>query len=89
MDQAIKWPASENRKIGKKFSIQSSDDNYPWNDIARKMFEDSEEQIFRTGKHCRERWLNYLDPSKERGEWTAEDDDYLLAKVHKSGKKWS
>jgi Myb-like DNA-binding protein FlbD len=53
------------------------------------MFEDSEEQIFRTGKHCRERWLNYLDPSKERGEWTTEDDDYLLAKVHESGKKWS
>jgi Myb-like DNA-binding domain len=26
----------------------------------------------RTGKQCRERWYNHLDPSVKKGEWTAE-----------------
>jgi hypothetical protein len=28
----------------------------------------------RSGKQCRERWVNVLDPSVKRGEWTVEED---------------
>ena len=37
-----------------------------WNEVARQLFEESGEKYFRSAKHCRERWLNYIDPSKER-----------------------
>ena len=35
-----------------------------WNEVAHRMFEASRERVFRSGKHCREHWLNYLDPNK-------------------------
>lgn len=37
-----------------------------WNEVARRLFERSGETSFRTAKHCRERWLNELDPAKNR-----------------------
>lgn len=30
----------------------------------------------RTGKQCRERWYNHLDPSVKKGDWTAEVRNY-------------
>jgi len=42
------------------------EEGYVWNEVARKMFMVSGEELFRTGKQCRERWLNHLDPSKQR-----------------------
>ena len=29
----------------------------------------------RTGKQCRERWYNHLDPCVKKGEWTSEVED--------------
>lgn len=29
----------------------------------------------RTGKQCRERWYNHLDPCVKKGEWTSEVKD--------------
>ena len=42
------------------------DNNNKWNDFARKLYEISEKKYFRTGKQCRERWLNHLDPNKKQ-----------------------
>ena len=43
----------------------------------------------RSGKQCRERWLNHLRPDINKGEWTA-DEERVLAEGHaKIGKKWS
>ena len=36
-----------------------------WTKVGENIFE-------RTGKQCRERWYNHLDPSVKKGEWTAE-----------------
>jgi hypothetical protein len=35
----------------------------------------------RTGKQCRERWHNQLDPNINKEGWT-EEEDYILAKAH-------
>ena len=43
----------------------------------------------RTAKQCRERWCNHLDPSIKRGNWTAEEDRYLLTRQSKLGNKWT
>lgn len=43
----------------------------------------------RSGKQCRERWLNHLNPDIKKGAWTA-DEDEMLVDLHKSiGNRWS
>ncbi len=37
-----------------------------WNEYARKLYDISSRKYFRTGKQCRERWLNHLDSSKKQ-----------------------
>lgn len=43
----------------------------------------------RTSRQCRERWLNYLNPSIRSGPWTEYEDDLLLEKVNELGRCWS
>jgi hypothetical protein len=44
----------------------------------------------RTGKQCRQRWVDKLDPTygKSAGKWTPEEDAKLTKAVRKHGKKW-
>ena len=41
-----------------------------WTKVGESFHERSGHE--RTGKQCRERWYNHLDPSVKKGEWTAE-----------------
>lgn len=42
----------------------------------------------RSGKQCKERWVNHLDPRMKKDKWTHEEDQILL-KLYKSyGNKW-
>jgi len=43
----------------------------------------------RTGKQCRERYLNQLDPNIKKGEWTKEEDAKIIQLQQVLGKKWS
>lgn len=43
----------------------------------------------RTGKQCKERWNNYLNPEINRGSWTSEEDSRILELYKELGKKWS
>merc|ERR1712072_1613324 len=43
----------------------------------------------RTSKQCRERWFNHLDPNIKRGNYTAEEDQIILAQQKKIGNRWS
>lgn len=43
----------------------------------------------RSSRQCRERWLNYLNPSIRTGPWTEIEDDLLLEKVNELGRCWS
>merc|ERR1719409_1762362 len=43
----------------------------------------------RTGKQCRERWHNHLDPIINKGEWTVEEDHKLLDAHHALGNRWA
>lgn len=43
----------------------------------------------RSGKQCRERWHNHLDPSINKSDWTAEEEA-LIRELHaKMGPKWA
>lgn len=43
----------------------------------------------RSGKQCRERWLNHLNPAIKKGPWTTEEDNRLVLLHESIGNKWS
>ena len=53
-----------------------------WDDIAKEM-------PGRTGRQCRDRFKNYLQPELVNGPWTAADDALLRSKVEDVGLHWS
>jgi myb proto-oncogene protein len=60
-----------------------------WSEIAKSLFTNSERLYVRTSKQCRERWLNHLDPSKTKLNWSLEECKLLLKSVLENGKKWA
>jgi hypothetical protein len=42
----------------------------------------------RNSRQCRERWLNYLNPSLNSESWTATEDALLEEKYHQIGPRW-
>lgn len=43
----------------------------------------------KTPKQCHYRWKNYMNPSLNRGEWTKEEDDFIVGKFQELGTKWA
>lgn len=43
----------------------------------------------RTGKQCRERWINNLDPSIKKGAWSDQEDKILMEARQKLGNRWA
>jgi len=43
----------------------------------------------RTGKQCRERWCNNLDPTLKKGSWTPQEDMIILEMHAKLGTRWA
>ncbi|CAM9564771.1 unnamed protein product, partial [Chrysoparadoxa australica] len=43
----------------------------------------------RTGKQCRTRWLNNLDPSLRRDPWTEDEERMIYEAQRKLGNKWA
>ncbi|EKX44752.1 hypothetical protein GUITHDRAFT_71888, partial [Guillardia theta CCMP2712] len=44
---------------------------------------------FRSGKQCRERYKNQLDPTIRRGPWTPEEDRAIVAAQERLGNRWT
>lgn len=53
-----------------------------WDKIAQSM-------PGRTGRQCRDRFANYLDPSLVNGPWTEQEDILLEQKVYELGQHWN
>jgi hypothetical protein len=43
----------------------------------------------RTGKQCRERWTNQLDPALSRDNWTSDEDAIVLGQQRRYGNQWT
>lgn len=43
----------------------------------------------KTGKQCRERWVNYLNPKLLHEPWTSAEEDKLIELFKVIGKKWT
>lgn len=53
-----------------------------WTNLASRM-------PSRSGKQCRERWLNHLNPNIKKGAWTADEDEKLVSFHRTIGNRWS
>jgi hypothetical protein len=49
----------------------------------------SEALRVRSGKQCRERYHNHLDPAVKKGSWSAEEDNLILSLQKKYGNAWA
>jgi hypothetical protein len=57
-----------------------------WSFIATKMHD---QDIFRLGKQCRERWYNHLSPEVRKDPWTEEEDRIIIEAHSELGSKWT
>jgi hypothetical protein len=53
-----------------------------WTEIAQRLPN-------RSGKQCRERWHNHLDPGIKKGEWTEEEDRIIIQMQQIYGNQWA
>lgn len=79
------WSVEEDEAIRR---ILSEISVLNWSDIARTL----ETQFTlpgRSGKQCRERWYNHLDPSLSKGLWTVEEQLILFHAHLSAGNTWA
>ena len=85
--QRSEWTEPEEKLLEELVRCKGS---RKWTAIADRINETFYEgEVFRTGKHCREHWLNHLDPTLKKGEWTPGEDQIIFANQAKIGNKWS
>jgi hypothetical protein len=61
-----------------------------WSEIANRLNSDMHKGLqVRSGKQCKERWNNHLNPDINRGDWSLEEDICLLEHYQKAGNRWS
>lgn len=73
------WTHEEDQKLGE---LVRSHGPRNWALIAKELGN-------RTGKQCRERWLNHLDPEISKRAWTTAEDQQLLALHRVHGNHWA
>jgi RNA polymerase-binding transcription factor DksA len=61
-----------------------------WGKISKAINEQQHKNLrIRSGKQCKERWNNYLNPDINRGPWEYQEDLQVLQLYKEHGKKWS
>ncbi|KAM5482297.1 hypothetical protein McanCB56680_003666 [Microsporum canis] len=57
----------------------------------RKLWSEKEDNVLRSEvarQECAKRWLHFLNPSLNHGEWSEQEDARLLAAVERGGRNW-
>jgi hypothetical protein len=75
----VKWSDAEDKLL---IVNVAQNGNFNWSAIASGM-------PGRTGKQCRERWINRLDPRLNQESWTPEEDAILLCQQKGCGNCWA
>eukprot|EP00934_Nitzschia_sp_Nitz4_P001140 Nitzschia sp. Nitz4//scaffold182_size44100//12721//14151//NITZ4_007249-RA/size44100-augustus-gene-0.21-mRNA-1//-1//CDS//3329539550//1140//frame0 len=75
------WTPEEDQILIKAVASMPRED-FRWSVVAKKV-------PGRTGKQCRERYLNHLTPSLRQGGWTLQEDALIFRMHATEGSKWS
>jgi len=81
------WTSDEDEGIIRLYG-EYSGKKFSWAELANK-FNKCGFGVKRTGKQCRIRWLNQLDPSIDHSPFTEEDEMAIIRHQKKLGNKWS
>jgi hypothetical protein len=79
------WSASEDQAIKELVNTHGT---RQWTKIAELL----EAELLvkgRSGKQCRERWHNHLDPKVSKAPWTREEESILFACYRRLGNRWA
>jgi Myb-like DNA-binding domain len=60
-----------------------------WSTIADRLAAEMAGLGVRSGKQCRERWHNHLDPNINKTPWSEEEEKIMSAAHKELGNKWS
>ncbi|CAN8074643.1 unnamed protein product [Agarophyton chilense] len=72
------WTPQEDDRLRRLAKLRPEN----WNVIAESL-------PGRTGKQCRERWLNHLQDGIRKGFWTAKEDEIIILEQARRGNRWS
>eukprot|EP00331_Platyophrya_macrostoma_P032871 CAMPEP_0176439140 /NCGR_PEP_ID=MMETSP0127-20121128/19755_1 /TAXON_ID=938130 /ORGANISM="Platyophrya macrostoma, Strain WH" /LENGTH=373 /DNA_ID=CAMNT_0017823331 /DNA_START=200 /DNA_END=1321 /DNA_ORIENTATION=- len=81
------WTHEEDKQL--KALVEECGTEKKWKVIAEKLNSLTKEKMFRHPRQCRERWINYVNPRINRGDWTEEEDLKLMESFLSMGKKWA
>lgn len=67
-----------------------NEDQHKWGHMAKILNSEIHSNLMiRSGKQCKERWNNYLNPLVNRGPWTLAEDVQVMKYFKEHGQKWS
>lgn len=75
----VSWTPDEDANL---LALIESHGTLSWTVIASKL-------MIRTGKQCRERYHNHLQPNIKKGDWTPEEDNIIVMMHQKIGNQWA
>jgi hypothetical protein len=87
IDIKLPWSSEEDHALEGLTKLQGTK---AWAQVAKeinKLFHAS--RFIRKGKQCRERFYNHINPNLKKGNWTAEEDVFILEMQQANGNKWS
>mmetsp|Transcript_7747 Transcript_7747/g.14705 ORF Transcript_7747/g.14705 Transcript_7747/m.14705 type:complete len:226 (+) Transcript_7747:3245-3922(+) len=79
------WAAAEDQAIKELVKLHGT---RQWTKIA-ELLESEFHVKGRSGKQCRERWHNHLDPKVSKAPWTREEESVLFACYRRLGNRWA
>ncbi|OMJ78567.1 hypothetical protein SteCoe_21591 [Stentor coeruleus] len=79
------WSREEDNLI-RKFVIEKK--IMKWKFIANILYQTFNREL-KSGKQCRERWHDYLDPNIKKDDWSKEEKILIFKLQRKFGNKWS
>lgn len=60
-----------------------------WREISFLLYYESGHRYFKSIHKCKEKWMNYLNPTVNRLGWSLEEDYKLFQMVKEHGQKWA
>lgn len=87
IDIKLPWSPDEDETLESLIKIQGTKN---WSLVAKEINKICHRgKTVRKGKQCRERYYNHINPSLKKGNWTSEEDTYILQMQQANGNKWS
>jgi len=79
------WSLSEDELLNHLLTLNLK----KWGMVADKLNKEIHNNLkIRSGKQCKERWINHLDPNMKKDKWTPSEDLEALKLYKALGKKW-